>query len=71
MGITEEDDILLHQNYECFECGASWKISHNEMETITYCAFCGSDNVEELVIEKEVLSKDFGPYEMDDDAEEE
>lgn len=69
MGIATEEDSLLHQDHECDACGASWKTLHNELDSICYCTFCGSDNIEELIIEIEILTDNFGAFALDDEIE--
>jgi predicted RNA-binding Zn-ribbon protein involved in translation (DUF1610 family) len=40
-----DEDKLIHENYECTSCGAAWTTSHNEVEYVEYCCFCGSDAI--------------------------
>jgi hypothetical protein len=67
MGVALEKDNLLHQDHECDTCGAAWKTLHNELDSICYCTFCGSDNIEEQIVEIELFDADFGAFALEDD----
>lgn len=40
------NDDLIIQSYNCVECGAMFKLHHNEIQESTHCPFCGEKSLE-------------------------
>ena len=54
------NDDLIVQSFNCTECGAMFKLHHNEVQESKYCPFCGS-------FATEVFDEDKMPWEPDFD----
>lgn len=64
------NDDLITQAYNCNDCGAIFKIHHNEVQDANFCSFC-SGNISEVFDEDDLpWEPDFDDSIGDDDEEE-
>lgn len=69
-GVEMSKEDLISQSFNCTDCGAIYKLNHNEIQESRYCPFCKGSAMEDFDENDMAWEPDFDDSIGDNDEEE-